>query len=163
MEFLEALEKANDSKESKEKIKNMTLCSALTFMDIDKDTYPKKWEINYFDQDKKLITQVTVQTDGQVIVHKEAVPFNEKLQVCSVNLGAIKIGAITALESAKEHEKKNFGQQTQKIFISLQSENDKAVWTVNFITKVLSIVTIKVDAETGKIISGKIKNILKER
>ncbi len=161
MDLLKAIEYIEKSKETKEKVKGMTLCSALSFLDNETELAPKKWEVNYFDAKTKLLTQVSVDSSGHVSAHASAKPFNENLQVCEVNPGHLKITAEEAVKTAKEHEKKTFSQPVQKIFVSVQSEGKKPVWSVNMITKILSIVTIKIDAQTGKVIDAQSKSVLK--
>ena len=75
-------------------------------------------------------------------------------------MSAVKTDAEKMLAKA-EKEYNKFKQPMSQIILALQKEKDSPSWRFNFITKTLYLVTIVIDAKTGKIVSSQMNSLVK--
>lgn len=156
MEVKDALNKFNNSKKAST-IKNSYLCSAFTFLKPgEKISY---WDLNYYNPKKDEIARVRV--GDEITVFGSAEPLR-KGKIKKINIDDLKINSPKIIEIAKEYEKKKYKHETQKILLSLHS-NKTQFWSVNLITKSLSIIQIKINTKNGKIIDSKEHTLLYTR
>ncbi|MCK4968623.1 MAG: hypothetical protein KAS12_06210 [Candidatus Aenigmarchaeota archaeon] len=153
MDLKEAIIKIEESNDFEEKLKNKQLCSAISF--TDEKNEPTKWEINYFNDESGKITRVVV--DDTVEIFKEDELF-KKDAVSPIDISLVHITATEALKIAADENEKNYKQPVQKMFVALHSENPP-VWSVNIITKLLTVIQMKLSVDSGKILDIKTHNM----
>ena len=137
---LEEIKKSQEFKEWKDKHSKAYLCGA--FLD-------KNWQIDFYDPNTDKIT--TFHIDNKVLFEEGEV-FKSKHKIKELNLNKVKIDLEKALDIIKKliDEKYNHQEETNKIII-LQ-HLDRQVWNITYVMRSLSILNVKIDAETGKII-----------
>ena len=64
------------------------------------------------------------------------------------------------LEKANTEFKKH-KQPPSQIILSIQNHEGQISWTISFITKLLYLIAIKIDAKTGKVISSEKTSLAK--
>ncbi|NOR84801.1 hypothetical protein GQ473_01670 [archaeon] len=153
MDLKNAIEKIEESNDFEEKLKNKQVCSAISF--TDENNEPVKWEINYFNEDSGKITRVVV--DNEIEIFKEDKLF-KKESVSSIDISTVHVTAKEALKIASDENDTNYKQPVQKMFIALHSEKSP-VWSVNIITKILTVIQMKIAVDTGKILEAKTHNM----
>ena len=153
MDLKDAIVKIEEHSDFEEKLKGKEVCSAISFTDENND--PTKWEINYFNDESGKITRVVV--DNDVEIFKEDELF-KKDTVSSIDISLIHITAKEALKIASDENDTNYKQPVQKMFIALHSENPP-VWSVNIITKLLTVIQMKIAVDSGKILETKTHNM----
>jgi hypothetical protein len=154
MNIKEALKKFSTSKKTLDIKKDSYLCSAFTFVKpSEKISY---WDLNYYNPKKGEITRVRI--GNEIVIFGSDKPL-KKGKVKKINTDDLKIDSSKIIEIAKEYEKKNYKHETQKILLSLHS-NKTQFWSVNLITKSLSIIQIKINPKNGEIIESKEHNLL---
>lgn len=138
---LEEIKESQEFKEWKKKHNKAFLCSA--FLD-------KRWQIDFYDPATDKIT--TFNIDNKILFEEGEV-FKGKHKIRELNLDKVKIEMEIALNIVRKliDEKYNHQEETNKIII-LQHLN-KQVWNITYVMKSLSILNVKIDAETGKILS----------
>ena len=64
------------------------------------------------------------------------------------------------LDKARKEFSK-YKQPVSQIILSVQKENGQPVWRINFITKMFYLITIKLDAKTGELLSSEMHSLAK--
>jgi len=82
-------------------------------------------------------------------------PTKEKL-----DLKEIKTSSSKMLEKARNDFKK-YKQPVSQIIMAVQAEDDRPIWHVNFVTTMLYLVTVKLDAKKGAVISSEMHSLAK--
>lgn len=153
MDLKEALEKVENDKEVKDRLKGKFLCSALSFLN---GWEIPVWELNYYDPRTHKITQVAV--DAKICIKSEGDPFKDA-QIPSVDMTKIKISAKKALKIGKKYyEEKYKSYEIQRIFFALHAGKEQ-YWSISVITKYLSLVIINIDTKSGEVVSAKESHI----
>lgn len=154
MEIKDALKKFDTSKKTSNIKKNSYLCSAFTFINPSEKT--SYWDLNYYNPKNNKITRVRV--GKEIVVFGSDKPL-KKGKIKKINKNNLKIPSSEIIKIAKEYEKKKYKHETQKILLSLHY-NRMQFWSVNLITKSMSIIQIKINPKNGKIIKSKEHNLL---
>ncbi len=153
MKLKDAVSKAREKKEIKDLIEGGGFfCSG--FVTIDSEEKIEKWNLSFYDPNKGKITSVLVR-EGSVEIGLTDKPLHKK--VYNPDESNIKISGEEALEKAKK-EFNGYGKPLAKILISFQKK-EKEFWNVSFITKLGSIVNVKVDPQSGGIVSSEEINL----
>ncbi len=122
------------------------LCAAYVTLKPEQEII-ESWELGYYDPEAKKITPVSV-TDDFIKVGEADSPLEGKLhEELSSNVTIPSAEALKAgkLEAAKHKI------PVQSIMLSLRKKDDALEWNVIFITKLMSILIVRIDAEDGKI------------
>jgi len=155
MDLKEALQKLKNSPES-EKLSGKNLCSAITF--TGKEDKIEKWELNYFNDKTGKVARAVVSQD-EIEIFPENELFKKDI-VSAIDESTIKITAQEAMKTAKEYNQKNYKQPEQKTFLALHG-GKSPFWSVNIITKLMTVIQIKISSSTGKILETKTHNLFK--
>ncbi len=157
MKISDAVKVAERSKDVKELLqRGYFLNSGMAFLEpLDKD--PKKWTLTYYDQAKNTVVQVEVDGDIVTLIDKGTPirPTKEKLDIREVKTSSAKM-----LEKARNDFKK-YKQPISQILLSIQTEDDRPIWRVNFVTTLLYLITVKLDAKKGDILSSEMHSLAK--
>ena len=155
MEIRKAIEKAKKNKKIRNILNNDGFfCSG--FVTIEKGEKINKWNLNFYNPSDKKITSIVV--GEKVELGTTDKPLHENVTMPDEK--KIKIKGEEALEKAKKEFKK-MGKPLAKILISFQKK-DEEVWSISFITKVGSIVNMRLSPENGKIIETEEVNLFEK-
>jgi hypothetical protein len=162
MEFSEALEKAEGSKEFKEwrkKNKEMYLVHGFTMLNSSKEE-PMNWQIGYYDKKDDKITPVEVGAD--VSIGEPQQIFKKDGNVSKLDSGKVRIKLSRALaENEKVRLEKYAKDQPMKIFVVVQNIDDFGdVLNITTATNTMNTINVKIDAENGKVKSVKTENFM---
>jgi len=157
MKISEAVKVAEKSKDVKELLQNgYFLNSGMAFLEpLDKDV--KKWVLTFYNPEKNVVAQAEV--DGDIVTMGESGtpmrPTKEKLDPKEIKTSSSKM-----LEKARNDFKK-YKQPVSQIIMAVQAEDDRPIWHVNFVTTMLYLVTVKLDAKKGAVISSEMHSLAK--
>lgn len=159
MEIQDAVKQVEQNKDDYDELDGTYLCSALSFVDDKDDAKITNWELSYYHPKHKKITQVSVK--GEDIEIQATGDPTKPGNIPELDLKHVKISAEVALANSRAIQKAKYMQPIQRIFISLQSDDHKKpFWSVSLISKLLSIVNIKIDAVKGDVIDTNLKSFL---
>ncbi|MBW2992459.1 hypothetical protein KY345_04545 [Candidatus Woesearchaeota archaeon] len=161
MEFLEALEKLENSEEFKkwkEKNKELYLVHGFTMLGSFKED-PMNWQIGYYDEKEDKITPIEVNGGISIGESQEAFKKNESINKLSIE--KIKVSARKALDENEKARLEKYAKETpMKIFVIVQNLEEGQVWNITTATQSMNTINTKVDAETGKVKSVKTENFM---
>jgi hypothetical protein len=157
MKISDAVKVAEKSKDVKELLQDgYFLNSGMAFLEpLDKDS--EKWTLTYYNPVKNVVVQVEVEDDTVTLTERGTPihPTKEKLDLKEVKTSSAKM-----LEKARNDFKK-YKQPISQILMSIQTEGGRPIWRVNFITTMLHLITITLDAKKGNILSSEMHSLAK--
>ena len=124
------------------------------FITLGSDEKIEKWNLSFYNPETDKITSVLVSKDS-VKMGVTDKPLHKK--VYNPDESKIKIGSEEALGKAKKEFEK-YGKPLAKILISFQKK-EKEFWNISFITKVGSIINVRVNPQTGEILKSEEINL----
>jgi len=157
MKIPEAVKVAEKSKDVKELMREgYFLNSGMAFLGpLDKDV--EKWTLTFYNPAKNIVTQVEV--DGDIVTVGEGGtpihPTKEKLDPKEIKTSSVKM-----LDKAR-NDSKRYKQPVSQIIMTIQSEGGKHLWHVNFVTTMLYLITVTLDAKKGNILSSEMHSLAK--
>lgn len=131
------------------------LCAAYVTLKPEQDEI-HGWELGYYDPKSNLITPVTV-TGDFVKVGDADYPMEGRVH--EALRGDVTIPSKEALRMGKEMAIKH-QLPIQSIMLSLRKKEDGFEWTVVFITQLMSIIIVRIDAEDGKIKEDSVESLV---
>jgi len=157
MKISDAVKAAEKSKDIKELLQDgYFLNSGMAFLEpMDKDA--EKWTLTYYNPIKNIVAQVEVD-ETIVAVGERGTPIHptkERLDIKEVKTSSAKM-----LEKARNDFKK-YKQPVSQILMSIQTEGDRPIWRVNFVTTLLYLITVRLDAKKGDILSSEMHSLAK--
>ena len=156
MKIKDAIEKAKEKEGIKEILKNGGFfCSG--FITLKSDEKIERWNLSFYNPETGNITSVLV-SENSVETGVTDKPLHKK--VYNPDESKIKVDSQEALEKAKR-EFESYGKPLVKILISFQKK-EKEFWNISFITKVGSIVNIRIDSQTGETIKKEEINLFQK-
>lgn len=133
------------------------LNSGMAFLEAADDEVTV-WNLTYYEPTGNHIAQIVVEDDSASIKEKGTPIHPTKLEL---KLSDIKTDNVKMIKKARTEFKK-YNQPISQIILSLQREGEKkTTWKVNFITKMLFLISITLDAKTGKILSSESHSLAK--
>jgi len=157
MKISDAVKIAEKSKDIKELLQEgYFLNSGMAFLEpMDKDS--EKWTLTYYNQVKNIVAQVEVEGDIATVGERGTPihPTKEKLGIKEVKTSSAKM-----LEKARNDFKK-YKQPVSQILMSIQTEGGRPIWRVNFVTTMLYLITVRLDAKKGDILSSEKHSLAK--
>jgi predicted RNA-binding protein len=124
----------------------------LFFMDEGKGT--DLYDVGYYSVKAKKMASFEV-TDSGVCLKDFSEPYREPgKRVKKLDLEKVKITPEQAREAAKKLQEEKYPRSKPvKLIIILQNLEAGQVWNITYVTQQFETLNIKVDAETGKIVS----------
>ena len=114
----------------------------------------KQWIFTYYNPETNLVVEAIVTDSVEVKEPAEATkPTNEHLAIDKIKTNSDKMLAKADLEFKKTK------RPLSQVIVTITGE--KPVWHMNFINKVLEIMIIDIDAETGNIIKSEVTPLTK--
>lgn len=161
MEFLEALEKLEDSEDFKhwrKDHKDMYLVHGFTMMANYKED-PMNWQIGYYDKKEDKITPIEIGAGINIGSPQEAFKKNES--ILELDAKKVKITARKALDDNEKARLEKYAKENpMKIFVIVQNIEEGQVWNITTATQSMNTINTKIDAETGEIKSVKTENFM---
>jgi len=139
MNVKEAVEVAECNKDVKKIMKDSFLCSCFS---IQKNDLFIEWTLHYYNEEKKTITDVFVDSDG-AFVGEETPAMGTEKKLDNMDI----IPAEEAVELVK-----NKVSNIIEIMVTLHKK-EKILWTINFITVGLEVYSFDIDAINKEIVS----------
>lgn len=158
MNFLEALERLENSKEFKEwKKENPKSYLAHGFV-MDSEQKEKEWQIGYFNPEtEKILTFIMA---DEILINPESDVMNKKIEKLDKEKIMVTIDE-AFIESDKVQKQKYSSHPPLKKIAILQKTNGEQVWNITYVTRTFKTINIQVDAGTGNIVSDKIVEVFK--
>jgi len=154
MKIKKAIEKAGQEDAIRDILENDGFfCSG--FITLSEKDEIEKWNLSFYCPEDNKITPAVVTETGVSVGEKDE-PLHK--EVPNPDENKIKVDAKEALEKAKKEFGK-FKMPLAKILVSFQKKGTE-FWSISFITKLGSIINIKIDPEDGKIIEKEHVNLL---
>jgi len=157
MKIAEAVKLAEKSDDVKKLSKDgYYLNSAMAFLESgDKDA--SIWDLVYYEPTANKSAQIVVE-NGEIFLKEIGTPVKptkETLTLSEVKTSSEKMLTKAGIEFQK------YKQPLSQIILTIQKEGDKTVWKVNYITKMLYLVSIALDAKTGDLLSSEMHSLSK--
>ena len=157
MKISEAVKVAEKSKDVKGLLKNgYFLNSGMAFLEP-LDTDVEKWTLTFYNPAKNIVAQVEVDVDT-VALGEKGTPIHPTAE--KLDLKEIKTSSAKMLEKARGDFKK-YKQPVSQIILTIQVEGGRHLWHVNFVTTMLYLITVKLDAKKGGILSSEMHSLAK--
>ena len=157
MKLGDAVRLADKSDEIKKlKQEGYFLNSGMAFLDA-ANMGIGKWTLTYYSAELNQVAQVVVDKDAVLLkeIGTPMQPSKNELKIADIKTSSEKM-----LEKASAEFKKH-KQPPSQIIMSIQNHDGRISWTVSFITKLLYLVAVKIDAKTGEIISSEKTSLAK--
>lgn len=156
-EYLEKLEKSAEFKKRKSKDFILT---HIFFMKSESELSPV--QIGFYDKKKDMLTSFVIDESGKIETVPESEVFKKENDILKeIDLKKFKIDHKKADSISEGLQSRKYPQEAaiKKIFI-LQHLDIGQVWNVTFVTRNFKTLNIKIDAETGEILSDKLVSII---
>ena len=150
-------ERVNQSSEFKE-FKGYYLSSCFLFYEkLDEAV----WQLNFYNPKKDEMAVFKCDKNLEV-KGSEKVVKKDKSKIKELNLKKVKIGFEKALKNIEEFMSKEYKEEKPaKTIVILQSQGNKIMWNISFLTTSSNVLNIRLDASTGKVLEDKLESILK--
>lgn len=156
MKIKDAIHRAKKTKGIKDIIKRGGFfCSG--FVTLNSEENIEKWNISFYDPETDMITSVLV-SKNNVEMGVTDKPLHKI--VYDPDESNINVGSEEALKKAKKEFEK-YGKPLAKILISFQKK-EKEFWNISFITKIGSIINVRVNSQTGNILKTEEINLFQK-
>jgi hypothetical protein len=157
MKIADAVKLADKTEQVKELKKNgYFLNSAMAFLEPE-DKEVAAWDLIYYDIKTNQVAQIVIDKDA-VFLKEKGTPIHPTKE--ALDLKEIKTNSGKMLEKASKEFSK-YKQPISQIIMTVQKEGGKTVWKINYITKMLYLIAVTIDAKTGKILSSEQHNLAK--
>jgi hypothetical protein len=153
MDFKDALQKLERSKEFKEWKKSSANSYFSHAFKIPQEMKDNEWQFGFYDKKKDKI--MTFMTNGETTTRQEDEVFKEEVtEVREVDLGKIKITLESALSSAGKFQQEKYPKDKPiKTIAILQNLNPHGnIWNITLITQAFNTLNMKIDASSGKLL-----------
>jgi hypothetical protein len=148
---------AEKNKEIKKfKAEKYFLNSAMSVLEPGKEEM-ERWTLTYYNEKENSVVQVFV-SEAELELKPPATPMNPTKQ--PLMMKRIKTNPEKVIQKAKEEFQK-YKQPLSQIILSIQND-DGEVWRIGFVTKLLTVVLVRIDAQTGKILSSEMHSLTKQ-
>jgi hypothetical protein len=118
------------------------------------------WQIGYYNLNDT-ITTFTIDYDDVRIIPEEAVFKKTDKKVRRLDLSKVKIDLDKALSIAEDFQKNNYKMDDpERIIVILQNVAKNIMYNVTYITKVVNLLNMKIDAKTGNMICHEITPLM---
>jgi hypothetical protein len=147
MNLKDAIKKVESTKEIKSvKEKGYFLNSGISILSPGMFEV-EQWMFTFYQPDKNLVVEAVI--DDESVTVKEGAEPTHPTKV-PLNVKEIKTNANKMIAKARTAFKK-YRHPLSQIILSVQEE-ETTTWRINFITKDLFVVTVRIDARNGKIL-----------
>ncbi|MEM2131043.1 MAG: hypothetical protein QXR96_00835 [Candidatus Woesearchaeota archaeon] len=162
LDFNEAYEILINSREFKNWLnsnKNFYLSHA--FIMIDKQV-KKEWQLGYCNPENKNIVTFALSDIQKITINPETESLNNEKEILKLDLNKIKIKIEDALKKAENLQKEKYKANSPfKIIVLLQNLEIGQVWNITYVTNTFKTLNIKIDSETGQIISDELIDLFR--
>ena len=115
------------------------------------------WEIGYYDATREKITIFASQDNGDFEIMPEDDIFKSEQAVEALSFSNVKFSFAQAATLFKQKVPLLFPkEEISDGFVILQKIKQKTIWNFAFMTKTIQYLNIKIDAETGEIVSSEL-------
>lgn len=153
-ELHKKLEDSKELKDFKKKNEKAFLYSCFFISD-------GKWQFDYYNPKDNNIT--SFELSERIKEMPIDTLLNKKAKITELSLNKVKVECEKAVGLSKEFITKNHPSDTSfmKEIVILENNEGNPLWNITFLTATLKLVNVKLDAETGKIITHSSESFLK--
>ena len=155
----ETIKKAEESRAFREWHKanpDFYLAHAFTMLDEHEKKY--NWELGYYSPSKDRL--VVVETQPDVSIKAEEEVFKKDGPVKPLGLKSAKVSVARAMEICDGLLKEKYSAQAITKRIILMQNLDRQMYNVTLVTMSFSILNIRIDAQSGELISHNLQSIM---
>jgi len=149
MDVKEAVENAEQNEDVKKLMNNTILCSCFS---IQKNNLFIEWTLHYYNEKKKTITDVFVDSHGAFVGEETPAMGTET---------RLNIADVIPVEEAIELVKKKINNVIE-VLVTLHKK-EKILWTINFITAGLEVYSFDIDALSKEIIVERRESLISKQ
>ncbi|MEM3374282.1 MAG: hypothetical protein QW757_02585 [Candidatus Woesearchaeota archaeon] len=161
MELNKAIELLNNSEIYKKwKKENPKYYLSHAFIMIDPQV-KLEWQIGYCNPENNKIITFAISDDEKITENPESESLYNK-EILKLDINKVKINLDNALEKAEQKQKEKYKEHFPfKKIVLLQNLEIGQVWNITYVTRTFKTLNIKIDSETGEIISDELIDLFK--
>jgi len=153
---IQKLESSDIFKQAKDENPGIYLTHAFVMLD---SNIKKEWQLGYYNEKTDRIVTFNI---GDIITkNPEAEAFKKDGAIKKLEIENVKISFDKALETADIVQKQKYARCNATNRIIILQNLDKQVWNITYVSISMETLNIKMDAETGEIISDSMKSLFK--
>ncbi|MEM4398098.1 MAG: hypothetical protein QW757_05765 [Candidatus Woesearchaeota archaeon] len=119
------------------------------------------WQIGFCNSKNKNIVTFDI-SDHKITINPETESLNNEKEILKLDLNKIKIKIAEALKIAENLQKEKYKSHSPfKIIILLQNLEIGQVWNITYVTNTFKTLNIKIDSETGNLISDELIDLFR--
>jgi hypothetical protein len=164
MDHLKDYQKLTSSKEFQDwKKNNSETYLSHFYCQLDSSFKQKSpWEIGFYNKKHDKITIFII--DETVTLKPEEEVFKKEGTVEKLDLEKVKIDSQNVLEIFQKTKQELYSPEVLlNGFLILQNFQDKTLWNISFATKSLSILNVKINAASKKVVSHQLINFIEKK
>jgi len=119
----------------------------------------KEWQIGYYNEKKDKIT--TFDVSDKIIRNPEAEAFKKDGAIKKLSLENVKVSFEKVVEIADVIQKQKYSRCSTSNRIIILQTLDRQIWNITYVSATMETLNIKVDAETGEVISDSMASLFK--
>ncbi|MEM0231453.1 MAG: hypothetical protein QXW00_03715 [Candidatus Woesearchaeota archaeon] len=152
-EALARLKESSKFKKWKSLHPNDFLASAFTIM----EGKSAEWQFSFYNVEKDSVVSFVVSENEIGMLPESAVLKEPEHRMLEIRDSDIKLDIHGAIEVASKHQTKNYPKEKPiKIIAVLASSEGRNIWSITYLTQNFKTLVMKVDAESGEMLSEKI-------
>jgi len=124
--------------------------------------HQKDWQIGYYSKKTDRITVFDCKDDGSIEIMPPQEAFKEKNYIESLDIVKVKISKEEATKTTEKVLKESYGAESlNKVIMLLQNLPEYGqIWNLTIVTATFSVINIKIDAVTGKVVKHSKESLL---
>ncbi len=155
MSFKDKVKKIKDSDVFKNLRKKLYLCSCFS---IDDD-----WQYDFYDKKSKKMTSFKIDGGVRLLETESKVFQKEKVDIEKLNLDKVKVDLSEALLKIDKIKKKRVSSEDINKKIVILQCIKVPLWNISYLTTSFNILNVKINANSGELISEKFESLLNFR
>lgn len=123
------------------------------FFRMIQDKTSEIWDLGFYHPEQETMTSFRIQENNVILTDKNVEVMKEKGdKIEELNLEEVNMDQAEALEKAEQVQKEKYSHDVpERIILILQKKNTPR-WNITYITRVVNILNMKIDAEKGTLI-----------
>ena len=156
-DVLGKVEKSKDFRKLKKENPEFYLAHAFTM--IDENEKKGAWELGFYSPERDRLA--VFETEPKVRLKSEDEVFKQEGIVKPLDVKKIKVSFQKAMELCDELLKSKYSAQTVTKRIVIIQSLERPMYNVTLVTRSFSILNIKIDCQTGEVISDNLQSLMK--
>ena len=153
---LKSIEKSKAFREWKMANPDFYLAHAFTMLDEKEKKY--RWELGFYNPKTDMLA--VVETDPKVLVRPEEEVFKKEGKVSPLDMKKISVSVAKAMQVCDGLLRDKYSAHVVTKRIILLQNIDRQLYNVTLVTLSFHLLNVKIDAESGKVISHNLQSIM---